>query len=287
MELKKWEKSVDFYKQQYFISDEDLNCIRQAGEQIMDQMRWAYDQLYDWMRQHKRYEKYYTEELISLLAEEEELFWTDIVLGRLSNDYIHTEAVYGLEFAKMNIPLEGYVGALVAFHEFIRQSYVRKGVQSFELMSAFKKFTQVSIDVVTEVYQDIISHQLEEQNKALRERSTPVAQIAENVLLLPLVGFIDSKRAKDMMESMLSNIAKEQAKVFILDISGVAIVDTAVANHLIKMTKASRLMGCHCIISGISGPIAQTIVELGIQIDEIDTRGSMRDALAAALNRNL
>jgi len=287
MELKQWDKSVAFYKKQYFISEEDLDCMRQAGEQIMDQMRWAYDQLYDWMRQHKRYKNYYTEELIGLLAEEEELFWADIVLGRLSDEYIHTEAVYGLEFAKMNIPLEGYVGTLVAFHEFIRQAYVRKGVQSFELMSAFKKFTQVSIDVVTEVYQDIISRQLEEQNEALRERSTPVAPIAKNVLLLPLVGFIDSKRAQDMMEAMLTNIAEQQAKVFILDISGVTIVDTAVANHLIKMTKASHLMGCHCIISGVSGLIAQTIVELGIQIDEIDTRANMRDALAAALNRNL
>jgi rsbT co-antagonist protein RsbR len=71
--------------------------------------------------------------------------------------------------------------------------------------------------------------------------------------------------------------------VFILDISGVAVVDTAVANYLIKITKATRLMGCTCLISGISGSVAQTIVELGIQIEEVSTTGTMKEALNQAL----
>jgi rsbT co-antagonist protein RsbR len=74
---------------------------------------------------------------------------------------------------------------------------------------------------------------------------------------------------------MLARIASSQSKVFILDISGIAVVYTAVANYLIKMTKAAKLMGYLCIISGISGAVAQTIVELGINIDEIETCGSM------------
>jgi rsbT co-antagonist protein RsbR len=98
-----------------------------------------------------------------------------------------------------------------------------------------------------------------------------------------LVGIIDSKRAQDVMTTMLERISSSQSKVFILDISGVAVVDTAVANYLIKMTKAAKLMGCLCIISGIAGSVAQTIVELGINIDEIQTTGSMQDALKTAL----
>ena len=90
------------------------------------------------------------------------------------------------------------------------------------------------------------------------EMSTPVAEIWDDILMLPLVGIIDSKRAQDIMTAVLSRIAETHSRTLILDISGVAVVDTAVANHLIKITKATRLMGCACTISGISPAIAQT-----------------------------
>jgi rsbT co-antagonist protein RsbR len=87
------------------------------------------------------------------------------------------------------------------------------------------------------------------------------------------------------MSAMLTRIRDSEAKVFILDISGVAVVDTAVANHLIKMTRAARLLGCECIISGLSPAIAQTIVALDIDVSTIDTRATLKDALASALAR--
>ncbi len=100
--------------------------------------------------------------------------------------------------------------------------------------------------------------------------------------MLPVVGIIDSQRAQDMMNVMLSRIAETQSKAIILDISGVAVVDTAVANHLIKITKATKLMGCACTISGVSPAIAQTVVELGIDVGEVQTTATLRDALEAA-----
>jgi rsbT co-antagonist protein RsbR len=115
--------------------------------------------------------------------------------------------------------------------------------------------------------------------------STPVTAVWDGILMLPVVGIIDSKRALDMMHAMLNRIVQTQAKVFILDISGVAVVDTAVANHLIKITKASKLLGCVCTISGISPPIAQTIVELGINVGDMLTTATLRDALEAAFRR--
>jgi rsbT co-antagonist protein RsbR len=84
---------------------------------------------------------------------------------------------------------------------------------------------------------------------------------------------------------MLQRIKETEARVFILDISGVAVMDTAVANHLIKMTKASLLMGCECIISGISPAIAGTIVELGIDVGTVNTRSNLKDALSLAFDR--
>jgi rsbT co-antagonist protein RsbR len=93
------------------------------------------------------------------------------------------------------------------------------------------------------------------------------------------VGVIDSMRAQQMTNTMLNKIKETSAKVIILDIQGVAAVDTAVANHLIKITKATRLMGCQCIISGISPAVASTIVQLGIEMGDVKTNSTLRDAL--------
>lgn len=118
---------------------------------------------------------------------------------------------------------------------------------------------------------------------AIQELSTPVTPIWDQILLLPLVGILDSMRAASIMTKSLQMIAQTRAKIFILDISGVATVDTAVANQLIKITKATQLMGCEAIISGLSPAVARTIVELGVNVGEIRTKATLRDALESAL----
>lgn len=118
--------------------------------------------------------------------------------------------------------------------------------------------------------------------EAIAEMSTPISRLWEGILLLPLVGMMTSMRIKSVMTAVLENISATQAKVIILDISGVAVVDTYIANHFIKIAKATRLMGCVCVLSGITPQVAQTIVELGVNVDEIETTGTMKDALERA-----
>ncbi|AFC24898.1 STAS domain-containing protein [Saprospira grandis] len=281
------EINIQHYKKKYFIKEEDLEDLRAVGSQLETEFRTTFDSFYAYVDEAIPLDLGYKNQTMGLIRQVEKELWLDIVAARYNEQFISSSYNFGHYFAQTGVPLEVHNELLFRLFEAFYQAYKRKGLNTGARVQTISRMSRTVLDIISEVHNSFMQSQLEEQNEALRELSTPVAQIAENVLLLPLVGFIDSKRAKDMMESMLSNIAEQQAKVFILDISGVAIVDTAVANHLIKMTKASRLMGCHCIISGVSGPIAQTIVELGIQIDEIDTRGSMRDALAAALNRNL
>jgi methyl-accepting chemotaxis protein len=130
------------------------------------------------------------------------------------------------------------------------------------------------------------AHQMrEEMDRALQAMSTPVTPIWDEVLLLPLVGIIDSTRTDDAMKTTLDKISSTGAKMFILDISGVPSVDTAVANQLIKITKATKIMGCDTIVSGVSSAIAHTIVDLGIDIGEMTTTSSLRDAVAISLER--
>ena len=119
---------------------------------------------------------------------------------------------------------------------------------------------------------DRVRHEqkLQEQSRTIREISTPAIKLWDRIVVLPVVGVVDSLRAQQMMNAMLKKITETSAKVMILDIQGVAAVDTAVANHLIKITQATRLMGCRCIISGISAAVAETLVQLGINLGDVD-----------------
>jgi len=125
----------------------------------------------------------------------------------------------------------------------------------------------------------------EELHKSLQAMSTPVTPIWDGILLLPLVGIIDSMRTADVMNKSLTKIAETRARVFVLDIAGVATVDTGVANQLIKITKATQFMGCEAIISGVSPAIARTMVELGVSVGDVRTTATLRDAFEIALKR--
>jgi methyl-accepting chemotaxis protein len=128
-----------------------------------------------------------------------------------------------------------------------------------------------------------ITREVEARSLALLEMSTPVTKIWDGVLFAPIVGIVDSKRSHDIMNKALSSIVDHRARTLMLDIGGVGMVDTAVANHLIKIAKAAVLMGCKTIISGISPAIAQTITELGIVLGSIQTKSTIESALREAI----
>jgi rsbT co-antagonist protein RsbR len=122
------------------------------------------------------------------------------------------------------------------------------------------------------------------QQEDMMELSTPVVQLWDGVLALPLIGTLDSARTQVVMENLLERIVSSEAEIAIIDITGVPTVDTQVAQHLLKTISAARLMGADCIISGIRPQIAQTIVHLGLQLDVV-SKATMADAFALALRR--
>jgi rsbT co-antagonist protein RsbR len=135
------------------------------------------------------------------------------------------------------------------------------------------------LDITERVRQE---KKLTEQSQTIVEISTPAIKLWDRIVILPVIGVVDSLRAQQMMNTMLKKIMETSAKVIILDIQGVAAVDTAVANHLIKIAKATKLMGCRCIISGISPAVAETMVQLGIEMGDIETNSTLQDALSDA-----
>lgn len=123
------------------------------------------------------------------------------------------------------------------------------------------------------------------QQQELLELSTPVVQLWQNVLALPLIGTLDSARTQVVMENLLQKIVETGALIAIIDITGVPTVDTLVAQHLLKTIAAARLMGADCIISGIRPQIAQTIVHLGVNLEDVITKATLADAFVIALKK--
>ena len=137
-----------------------------------------------------------------------------------------------------------------------------------------------------EVYQQSREAVIARQQQELMELSTPVVKLWEGILALPLIGTLDSARTQVVMESLLQQIVESEATIAIIDITGVPTVDTLVAQHLLKTVAAARLMGADCIISGIRPRIAQTIVQLGVELNDVTTKASMAAALRLALQQS-
>ncbi|MBB5056254.1 rsbT co-antagonist protein RsbR [Granulicella aggregans] len=127
---------------------------------------------------------------------------------------------------------------------------------------------------------------IQRQQEEMLELSTPVVKLWDGILALPLIGTLDSARTQVVMESLLTAIVDTNSQVAIIDITGVPTVDTLVAQHLIKTITAARLMGADCYLSGIRPAIAQTIVHLGIDLTDIQTKAKLSDAFALALQRS-
>jgi len=123
------------------------------------------------------------------------------------------------------------------------------------------------------------------QQQELLELSTPVVKLWDGILALPLIGTLDSARTQVVMENILQKIVDTGAAIAIIDITGVPTVDTLVAQHLMKTIAAARLMGADCIISGIRPQIAQTIVHLGVNLEDVTTKATLADAFVVALQR--
>ena len=168
----------------------------------------------------------------------------------------------------------------------LREEYVGKP----ELFADVSWTVNLLLDALglytTEVFQRSREAIIARQQEELLELSTPVVQLWDGILALPLIGTLDSARTQVVMESLLEKIVETGAAISIIDITGVPTVDTLVAQHLLKTVAAARLMGADCIISGIRPQIAQTIVHLGVDLTNVITKSTLADAFIIALQKS-
>jgi len=196
------------------------------------------------------------------------------------NEISHMRAVKGytpLENATYVLSLRNVVGPLLA------EEFEGDAASLVPEMNYFTRLLDKMGLVMVENFIRSREEIIRQQRADMLELSTPVIKVWDKILTLPIIGTLDSRRAQMMMEALLQKVVETGSTIAILDITGVRTMDTLVANHLIKTVTAARLMGARCILTGVSPAIAQTMVQLGIDLTQITTRAQMSDGIKLAL----
>jgi rsbT co-antagonist protein RsbR len=272
----------------YCISEEDLERVRRFGEQAIVQMATILDEFYAWLGELPDFEEFFSDqESLDRVRKLQHQYWVDFMEGKVDDAYVQKRQMLGEVHARIGLPLNTYLAGMSVFQDVFTRVVMEgdfKAEEKIPMVMSVAKLLNLDTAIVVDTINRLVEETITAQSRSLMEMSTPVTEIWSKLLFLPIVGIIDTRRSRDIMNATLAKIAETQAKIAILDISGVGVVDTAVANHLIKITRATRLMGCETTISGVSPAIATTIVELGIDVGEVQTTATMRDALADAVH---
>ena len=267
----------------YHLTSDDLERVRRHGEVVLPGLESFVESFYEWMRTQPEYDQFFSSpRKLATVKDLQKDYWVQFFEARIDDRYIDRRKQVGEAHARIGLSLPAYFAAMNVSLR-IWTSTLPQQPPDKDTYESIAKLCYLDTAVVVETFSMRTSAIIRDQHEAMLEMSTPVTEVWEDVLMLPIVGMIDSRRAQDIMTAVLSKIGETHARSLILDISGVAVMDTAVSNHLIKISKASKLMGSTCIISGVSPAIAQTIIELGINVGEVRTTATLRDALTVAL----
>src|SRR4029450_12208350 len=206
-----------------------------------------------------------------------------------------TEALqdYARDLSERIIPrgveTEEVVGIVLRLPHVLPRSLFEKHHQDFGLPNrVLDAYEPAANRIATTVAVSFVRERervIRQQQDAMRELSTPVLQVRERVLVLPIIGLLDNQRAQQLTEQLLAGIRTHRAKVVVLDITGVPQVDESVANHLVLAGGASRLMGASVILPGVSPDIAQTLVTIGVDLDKVNTVGDLQGGVEEAERR--
>ena len=209
-----------------------------------------------------------------------------MVQGEYGMKYVEQRIELGTLYAKAGLDARVFLGA---FHQLLKhigsavmKQLDRKPVDGFESFMSLKKIAFFDIGLIVDILVFERERTIRQQQESIRELSTPVLQIRERLLLLPIIGVIDTQRARLITESLLRSIRANRAKVVVMDITGVATIDSKVSNHLLQTVTAARLMGAHVIVTGLSAEVAQSLVALGIELSKLNTVGDLQGGLEDA-----
>lgn len=206
--------------------------------------------------------------------------------GDYGPDYVTNRLRIGTVHERINLAPKWYLGAYNFYLRTVAtrllEVFKNDPNKAFTSFLSLLKIVFLDMGLAIDTYLFARESTMRKQQEAIRELSTPVLQIRERLLLLPIIGVIDSLRARLITESLLHAIRANRAKIVVMDITGVATIDSKVANHLLQTVTAARLMGASIIVTGLSSDVAQSLVALGINLDKLNTVGDLQGGIEEA-----
>ena len=282
------QSSISDMLSKFELQEADFLRIRAVAPILKDQLDSFIDDFYTWMQNHREYQVFFgsNPERLERVKQLQRANWVNFLVANVDQSWIDARRHVGAVHAHIELPNEIYFAGMSVSNNLMADRLRKSKVQVKDLnetIASLSKLMFLDAYVVIEEIARLNREKISASTKSLMEMSTPVTPIWEGILLLPLLGLLDSQRTQDVMNKTLSKISDSRAKVLLLDISGVSTMDTAVANQLLKITRATQLMGCETILSGLSPAIARTLVELGVNIGEVRTTATLRDSFELAL----
>ncbi|MFL5301743.1 MAG: protoglobin domain-containing protein [Anaeromyxobacteraceae bacterium] len=206
--------------------------------------------------------------------------------GEYGSEYVTNRLRIGAAHERVNLAPKWYLG----MYSFYLRAVARRLVivhqgepeRAFNAFLSLLKLVFLDIGLAVDTYVHAREMTMRKQQEAIRELSTPVLQIRDRLLLLPIIGVIDTHRARLITESLLRSIRDTRAKVIVMDVTGVATIDSKVANHLIQTVTAAGLMGASVIVTGLSSDVAQALVGLGLDLAKLNTAGDLQGGIEEA-----
>ncbi|MBI2186207.1 MAG: STAS domain-containing protein [Acidobacteria bacterium] len=213
-------------------------------------------------------------------------YFVRLTEGDYGADYVRNRLGIGTVHERIDLAPKWYLGAysfyLRAVATRLLEAFGKEPQKAFSAFLSLMKLVFLDIGLAVETYIAARDRTMRKQQEAIRELSTPVLQIRDRLLLLPIIGVIDTHRARLITESLLRSIRANRARVVVMDVTGVATVDSKVAQHILQAVAAARLMGASVIVTGLSSNVAQSLVALGIDLGTLNTAGDLQGGIEDA-----
>jgi rsbT co-antagonist protein RsbR len=225
-------------------------------------------------------------ERVRRLKRAQSSYFLGLFSGVVDLDYVRDRLRVGFVHERIGLPLKWYMGSYSRYLLLVLGGLLRDQADPADACATYtslQKLVFFDATLAIDTYAAASLDTLVRHQAAIRELSTPAIVVHKGVVLLPVVGTIDSHRAHQIMQTVLAKVTDEQARVVLIDIAGVPVVDTQVADYLLKATAAVRLLGGHTILTGISPQVARTIVELGVDISTMETCNRLADGIEVAM----
>jgi len=254
--------------------------------------RWTHeitDGLYELIMKHPESRSFFPDEAtLTRVKKLQNTYFLNLFSGNYDINYVRDRLRVGSSHERIGMPPKLYLGAyrryLALIHAKLLDHFKGNEAEAAVALSSVRKIIFFDMALAIDTYIAAYLETMTRHQAAIRELSTPVIKVHDRILLLPIVGTVDTQRAHQIMETVLIQVVEQQAKVMILDIAGVPVVDTKVADHILKTTTAVQLLGSQTILTGISASVARTVVQLGVEITRMHTRAKLSEGIELALS---